>query len=69
MSAHSQNDTGLNDNVNTDERRDSYPGEDGEEGEGDGCPSSVGPLHQWVVLQVRHLPLVGQQAETHEPHE
>lgn len=46
-----------------------YPGEDGEEGEGDGCPGSVPALVQRVVLALAHLPLVRQETETHKPHE
>lgn len=46
-----------------------YPGEDGEEGEGDGCSSSVPSLPQGVVLKLGHLPLVGQEAESYKPHE
>lgn len=46
-----------------------YPGEDGEKGEGDGCPGGVTSLAQRVVVMIGHLPLVGQEAETHEPHE
>lgn len=46
-----------------------YPGEDREEGEGDGCPGSVPSLLQWVVLMLGHLPLVCQETETHKPHE
>lgn len=49
--------------------RDSYPSEDGEEGEGDGCPGSVASLLQGIVLFLADLPLVGQEAETHKPHE
>ena len=47
----------------------SYPGEDGKEGEGDGCSGSVPTLPQWVVFMLGHLPLVGQETETHKPHE
>lgn len=46
-----------------------YPGEDGEEGEGDGCPGSVPSLPQRVVIMLGDLPLVCQETETHKPHE
>ena len=46
-----------------------HPREDGEEGEGDGGPGRVRPLVQRVVLGLRDLPLVGQEAEAHEPEE
>lgn len=46
-----------------------YPGEDGEEGEGDGGPSRVSTRLQRVVLRLRHLPLIGQETKAHEPNE
>ena len=46
-----------------------HPREDGEEGEGDGGPGRVRPLVQRVVLGLGDLPLVGQEAEGHEPEE
>lgn len=46
-----------------------YPGEDGEEAEGDGRPGRVTALLQRVVLRLRHLPLVCQETEAHKPHE
>lgn len=38
---------------------DTDPGEDGEEGESDSGPCSIGALLQRVVLQLGGLPLVG----------
>lgn len=49
--------------------RRTHPREDGEEGEGDGGPGRVRPLVQRVVLGLGDLPLVGQEAEAHEPEE
>lgn len=49
--------------------RRTHPREDGEEGEGDGGPGRVCPLVQRVVLGLGDLPLVGQEAEAHEPEE
>ena len=46
-----------------------HPREDGEEREGDGGPGRVRPLVQRIVLGLRDLPLVGQDAEAHEPEE
>lgn len=46
-----------------------HPREDGEEREGDGGPDRVRPLVQRIVLGLRDLPLVGQEAEAHEPEE
>lgn len=46
-----------------------YPGEDGEEREGDGRPGSVPTLPQRVVLMLGHLPLVCQETEADKPHE
>lgn len=45
------------------------PGEDGEEGEGDGGASGVCALLQRVVLRFCHLPLIGHEAEAHKPDE
>lgn len=50
------------------ERR-THPREDGEEGEGDGGSGRICPFIHWVVLRLGHLPLVGQEAEAHEPEE
>lgn len=46
-----------------------YPGEDGEEAEDDGGSGSVSAFFQRVVLRFRHLPLIGQKTEAHEPEE
>lgn len=46
-----------------------YPGEDGEEAEGDGRPGSIAALPQRVVLWLGQLPLVCQETEAHKPHE
>lgn len=50
-------------------QRGPYPGEDGEEAEGDGRPGGVTALPQGVVLRLGHLPLVRQETEAHKPHE
>lgn len=46
-----------------------HPGEDGEEGEGDGCSGCIPSLVHRVVLCFGSLPLVGQKAEANEPQE
>ena len=42
----------------------SYPGDYGEEGEGDGCPGCVRPLVEWQLISRGSRPLIGQEAET-----
>lgn len=46
-----------------------HPRENGEEGESNGSTGRVRPFVQRVVLGLGDLPLVGQEAETHEPEE
>lgn len=46
-----------------------HPGEDGEEGERDGCSGCIRSLVHRVVLFFGSLPLVGQKAEANEPQE
>lgn len=44
-----------------------YPGEDGEEGEGNGSSGSIRSLIQGQLIWGGALPLVGQEAETNKP--
>lgn len=44
----------------------SYPGDYGEEGEGDGGAGSVGALVKWHLLGRGPRPLIGQKAEAHK---
>lgn len=46
-----------------------HPGDDGEEGEGDGRPGRVRPLVEWQLVGRGFRPLIGQEAETYEEQE
>lgn len=47
----------------------SYPGDYGEEREGDSCPGCVRPLVEWQLIRCGPRPLIGQEAETYEVQE
>lgn len=51
------------------DKRKTHPCEDGEEGKGYGCPSCIPSFPEGIVFLLGDLPLVGQEAETHKPHE
>lgn len=49
--------------------KDTDPGKDREEAEGDGGSGGVGALGQWQLVGRRSLPLIGQETESNEPQE